>query len=152
TKAANDWRITRAEILSKNLEVLAAHGSNTVEQRYGVLLSLTRGDILDPELAVSYALDLGRDNPDYMRTVLSNTSDKSYTRLASAFELTCAQRFGVSRDVRLCKNDKSADRSAAIAEVIADELQAAAAQGKPGPLMLLRDEREVQAAPMRMAG
>src|SRR5262249_33010720 len=53
TNAANQWRIERAEILSKNLQVLAAHGGNTVEQRYGVLLSLTRGDILDPEIAVS---------------------------------------------------------------------------------------------------
>src|SRR5438067_1868069 len=48
-KAENDWRIERAEILSKNLQVLAASGGSNVEQRYGVLLSLTRGDILDPE-------------------------------------------------------------------------------------------------------
>src|ERR1700753_3813838 len=47
----NSWQIERAEILSKNLQVLASSGENTVEQRYGVLLSLTRGNILDPELA-----------------------------------------------------------------------------------------------------
>src|SRR5262245_57170001 len=57
TQAANSWKIERAEILAKNLQVLASSGPNTVEQRYGVLLSLARGNILDPELAVSYALE-----------------------------------------------------------------------------------------------
>src|SRR5215475_12479137 len=50
TQAENQWRIERAEILSKNLQVLSAQTGN-VEQRYGVLLSLARGNILDPELA-----------------------------------------------------------------------------------------------------
>src|SRR5215470_14811941 len=103
TQAENQWRIERAEILSKNLQVLASRGGSTADQRYGVLLSLTRGDILDPELAVSYALELGKDNPEYMKSVLANTSDKSYARLAAAFEPTCAQRYGVARDVPLCK-------------------------------------------------
>src|SRR3954469_7326419 len=49
TQAANQWRIEKAEILSKNLQVLSAQTGN-VEQRYGVLLSLARGNILDPEL------------------------------------------------------------------------------------------------------
>ena len=66
TKADNDWRIARAEILGKNLSVLSQQGPQTADQRFGVLLSLTRGNILDPELAVSYALELGRDNPTYM--------------------------------------------------------------------------------------
>jgi hypothetical protein len=151
TQAENSWRIERAEILSKNLQVLASSGGNNVEQRYGVLLSLTRGNILDPELAVSYALELGKDSPDYMKSVLSNTSDKSYARLAGAFELTCSQRFGVAREVPLCKNDKDADRSTAIAELIADELDAARTQGKPGPLTLLADEHNVQEMPSRLA-
>src|SRR5579883_1585660 len=56
TQAENNWRIERAKILSENLNVLAKQGNGTAEQRYGVLLSLTRGNILDPELAVSYAL------------------------------------------------------------------------------------------------
>src|SRR5215467_3182522 len=86
TQAENSWRIERAEILSKNLQVLATTGTNTVESRYGVLLSLTRGNILDAELAVSYALELGKDNADYMQSVLANTAGKSYQRLASAFE------------------------------------------------------------------
>src|ERR1700744_1276671 len=73
TQAANSWKIERAEILSKNLQVLASSGPNTVEQRYGVLLSLARGNILDPELAVSYALELGKENPTYISSVLSNT-------------------------------------------------------------------------------
>src|SRR5215471_10754121 len=44
TQAANQWRIERAEILAKNLQVLASQGPTTVEQRYGVLLSLARGN------------------------------------------------------------------------------------------------------------
>src|SRR5215470_755657 len=108
TQAENQWKIERAEILSKNLQVLASQGANTVDSRYGVLLSLTRGNILDPELAVSYALELGKDNADYMRSVLANIVDKSYQRLAFAFEPTCQQRFGVSRDVPLCKTDAHA--------------------------------------------
>jgi hypothetical protein len=151
TQAENSWRIERAEILSKNLQVLTSPGGTNIEQRYGVLLSLTRGNILDPELAVSYALELGKDSPEYMKSVLANTGDKSYTRLASAFELTCLQRYGVARDVPLCKNDKDADRSTAIAELIADETDAAKAQGKPGPLTLLADERTVQEMPARLA-
>ena len=82
-QAENSWRIERAEILSKNLNVLSASGPDTVEQRYGVLLSLTRGNILDPELAVSYALELGKDSPQYMESVLLGTADKSYPRLAA---------------------------------------------------------------------
>src|SRR5438874_5234053 len=92
TKAENDWRIARAEILGKNLGVLSAQGAGTADQRFGVLLSLTRGNIIDPELAVSYALELGRDNADYMRSVLASTADKNYGQLAQAFKLTCLQR------------------------------------------------------------
>jgi hypothetical protein len=49
TQADNSWRIERAEILSKNLEVLGSSGKDSDEQRYGVLLSLTRGNILDAD-------------------------------------------------------------------------------------------------------
>jgi len=77
TKAENDWRIARAEILSKNLNVLSAQGPSSADQRFGVLLSLTRGAIIDPELAVSYAMELGKDNPTYMRTVLEATGQKN---------------------------------------------------------------------------
>jgi len=75
-QAENSWKIEKANILAKNLQVLVSEGSANLEQRYGVLLSLTRGKILDPELAVSYALDLGKDNPEYMRSVLTNTEGK----------------------------------------------------------------------------
>jgi hypothetical protein len=51
-KAENEWRIARAEILAQNLNVLSPQGANTADQRFGVLLSLTRGAILDPELAL----------------------------------------------------------------------------------------------------
>jgi hypothetical protein len=151
TQAENSWRIERAEILSKNLQVLASSGESTVEQRYGVLLSLTRGSILDPELAVSYALELGKDNAEYMKSVLNNTSDKSYARLVSAFELSCTQRFGIARDVPLCKADTHSARSDAIADLFADETEAARKLGQPGPMVVLQDEREVQTAPTRLA-
>src|SRR6516164_2069375 len=124
-QAENSWKIEKANILAKNLGVIGSEGSANLEQRYGVLLSLTRGKILDPELAVSYALDLGKDSPDYMRTVLANTSAKSYARLASAYELTCTQRYGLARDVALCRGDRQAERSGAIADLIADELESA---------------------------
>ena len=126
TKAENDWRITRAEILSKNLSVLSTQGPSTADQRFGVLLSLTRGSIIDPELAVSYALELGKDNPSYMRAVLGSTTNKNYVQLAQGFKLTCLQRFGVEKSAEICKDDALSDRSDAIAQVIQDELGAAA--------------------------
>ena len=149
TKADNDWRIARAEILAKNLSILASQGADTADQRFGVLLSLTRGSILDPELAVSYALELGKVNPDYMRSVLGSTTHKNYVQLEHAFALTCLQRFGVERAAAICKDDKLADRSDAIAQVIEDELEASAGAGQAqeGPLGLMKEEREVQARP-----
>jgi hypothetical protein len=153
TKADNDWRITRADILSKNINILATQGPNTADQRFGVLLSLTRGAIIDPELAVSYALELGKDNASYMRSVLESTANKNYEQLEQGFKLTCLQRFGVEKAADICKDDVLADRSEAISDVIQDELTAAmavtpdggaAAVGSLGPLTLLRDEREVQ--------
>lgn len=152
TKAENDWRIARAEILAKNLNVLASQAPDSADQRFGVLLSLTRGSILDPELAVSYALELGKVNPDYMRSVLASTAQKNYVQLEHAFALTCLQRFGVERAVELCKDDKLAERSDAIAQLVEDELEAARAAGATaqGPLTLLREEREVQSRPGKM--
>ena len=174
TKAENDWRIARAEILAKNLSVLSSQAPDTADQRFGVLLSLTRGSILDPELAVSYALELGKVNPDYMRSVLASTADKNYTQLAHAFALTCLQRYGVEKAAPICKDDKLSDRSDAIAQLIEDELEAAGAvavgqqagAGKAaasgtgaeeaapggaawqrGPIGLLREQRDVQARP-----
>jgi len=151
TQAANTWRIERAEILSKNLSVLSSHDPSTAEQRYGVLLSLTRGDIIDPELAVSYALELGKDNPDFMKTVLSSTSAKNYEQLANGFQLTCLQKYGVARETDACKNDKFANRSQTIAELISDELDASGTHGALGPLVLLHDEHRVQSQPGRLA-
>jgi hypothetical protein len=151
TQAENSWRIQRAEILSKNVHVLSAGGEGTVEQRYGVLLSLTRGNLLDPELAISYALELGKHNADYMRSVLATVADKSYGRLAGAFELTCEQRFGLARDVPACNADTYIDRARAIAQLFADEIESAADKKKAGPMKLLDDEHDVQAAPSRYA-
>jgi len=154
TKADNDWRIARAEILSKNLNVLSTTGPQTVDQRFGVLLSLTRGAILDPELAVSYALELGKDNASYMRAVLEATAEKNYSQLAQAFKMTCIQRFGVEKAAEICKDDALAERSDAIAQVFQDELEAVTTANQPvsnGPLSILKDEREVQAFPGKMA-
>lgn len=150
-QAENNWKIEKANILAKNLQVLASEGSANLEQRYGVLLSLTRGKILDPELAVSYALDLGKDSPEYMRSVLNNTEGKDYWRLARAFEPTCEQRYGVTRPVEICKVDKLADRSAAIAEMIADEIQGTPASAKPAAMALLADEQQAQFHATRLA-
>jgi hypothetical protein len=144
TNAANQWRIERAEILAKNLQVLASQGPGSVEQRYGVLLSLARGDILDPELAVSYALELGKDNPDYMQSVLANTANKDYHRLSRAYLMSCEEKYGIARNVPICASDKLSARSDAIAQLVSDETQAAMTQGQPGPLVLLKDERDVQ--------
>src|SRR6185295_18555090 len=95
TAAENSWKITRADILSKNLSVLASSGPDTVSQRYGVLLSLTRAEIIDPELAVSYALELGKDNAEDMSSVLASTRRKDYGRLARAYTLNCEERYGL---------------------------------------------------------
>ncbi len=153
TKADNDWRIARAEILAKNLSALSSQGADTADQRFGVLLSLTRGNILDPELAVSYALELGRTNPTYMRSVLASTDNKNYTQLEQAYALTCLQRFGVEKRAEICKDDKLSERSDAIAQLIADELEAGMASGglSQGPMQLLRDERTVQSRPTKFA-
>jgi hypothetical protein len=156
TKAENEWRIARAEILAKNLNVLSTQGPSTADQRFGVLLSLTRGAILDPELAVSYALELGKDNVDYMRDVLAATPRKNYQQLAAAFALTCLQRYGVRREGDVCKDDKLADRSDAIAELVRSELEdlddkSDATAVAAGPLGLLREERTVVATVAKLA-
>ena len=151
TQAENSWRIQRAEILSKNVHVLSSSGESTVEQRYGVLLSLTRGNLLDPELAVSYALEIGKYNPDYMKSVLVTVADKSYGRLAGAFELTCDQRFGFARDVEACKADVHLGRARAIANLFNDEIENARDKKLTGPMKMLKEERDVQAAPLRYA-
>jgi len=148
-QAENSWKIERADILSKNIAVLASTGSDTVEQRYGVLLSLTRGNLLDPELAVSYALELGKDSPDDMASVLANVQSKDYARLARAFTLSCEERFGTSPAIDAC-NDKLGGRSAAIAQLFADDTEPALGTKNPSPLALLADERRVQVGVQRL--
>jgi hypothetical protein len=146
TQAANSWKIERTDVLAKNLQTLAQSGPGTADQRYGVLLSLTRAEIIDPELAVSYALELGKDNTDYMQSVLANTQHKNYQRLLRAYTLSCEERYGTSPSIDAC-NDKLAPRSEALGELIAQETDAALAAGSaadPGPLTLLSDERHVQ--------
>ncbi|HEY4241477.1 MAG TPA: hypothetical protein VGM88_16765 [Kofleriaceae bacterium] len=169
TAAENSWKIERADILSKNIGVLGSSGKETVEQRYGVLLSLTRGNLLDPELAVSYALELGKDSPEDMQSVLANVEDKDYARLVRAFRATCMQRYGTSSTLDVC-SDKLAERSAALAQVFADDTEIALGlespsappppptagapspvprapavpQALPNPLVVLRDEHTVQ--------
>ena len=174
-QADNNWRIERAKILSQNLQTLTARGDDSVEQRYGVLLSLTRGSILEPDVAVSYALELGKSNPEYMSSVLGTIERKDeahYRRLASAYQPTCAQRYGVTSPlIEQCKADQLAARSAALAGVISDDTEqavtttttgtataatppnpAAPSTGGAGPLRLLADEREVHAGLLRLCG
>src|SRR5712692_9089240 len=146
TQAENNWKIEKAKILANNLQTLSAQGPGNVEQKYGVLLSLTRGNILDPELAVSYALELGKENPEYMRSVLHNTLEKDYWRLARAFEPTCEQRYGVTRPIQICQVDKLADRSAALAQLISDESQAALNHGQTAPSQSQAASKEDKAA------
>lgn len=143
-QAQNNWKIERADVLSKNIGTLAANGPDTAEQRYGVLLSLTRGNLLDPELAVSYALELGKDNADYMESVLANVPEKDYPRLARAFTVSCQDRFGTSPLIEMCNTDKLNRRSASISKLIADDGDAALAGTMPGPMILLKDEKPVQ--------
>jgi hypothetical protein len=151
TAAENSWKITRADILSKNLAILASSGSETASQRYGVLLSLTRAEIIDPELAVSYALELGKDNADDMASVLANTKHKDYLRLARAYTLSCEEKYGITRTLELC-SDKFALRSDAIGKLFADDVRVALAGGDPGPMALLGDERAVQAEIQQYVG
>jgi hypothetical protein len=143
TQAANSLKISRLDVLGKNLNVLAQSGPGTADQRYGVLLSLVRAEIIDPELAVSYALELGKDNAEYMVSVLQNTQNKDYTRLLRGFTLSCEERYGVSPPIDACA-DKLAQRSQALGELIGEEITTAIAADQPGPLILLKEERRVQ--------
>jgi hypothetical protein len=143
TAAENSWKITRADILSKNLSVLASSGPDTVSQRYGVLLSLTRAEIIDPELAVSYALELGKDNAEDMSSVLASTRRKDYGRLARAYTLNCEERYGLLHPIEVCQ-DKYAPRSEAIGKLFAADVQLALKGGEHGPMALFDNEREVQ--------
>ncbi len=155
TKADNDWRIARAEILSKNLNVLSTQGPGSADQRFGVLLSLTRGAIIDPELAVSYALELGKDNPSYMRAVLEATGREELraARAGVQADLPAAlRRREGGRDLQGRRARRSAPTRSR--RCLQDELEATAAvagAAGSGPLSILRDEREVQAFPGRMA-
>lgn len=151
TAAENSWKITRADILSKNLNILASTGPETASQRYGVLLSLTRAEILDPELAVSYALELGKDSADDMTSVLASTRRKDYARLARAYTLNCEERYGLTRPLEVCQ-DRYAPRSAAIGRLFAADTRAALKGGEPGPMALLAQERDVQAEVRQYVG
>ncbi len=156
-QADNNWKIERAKILSQNLQALTARGGDSAEQRYGVLLSLSRGNILDPDVSLSYALELGRDNPEYMRSVLTNIERKDepyYQRLMAAYWVTCAQRYGVrSSEVETCKLDTLEPRSNTLAQVIADDLEAQfGSEALAGPMTLLRDDREVNTNLVKLSG
>ena len=143
TAAANSWKIERTDILGKNVSVLASTDPATADQRYGVLLSLVRADIIDPELAVSYALELGRDNADSMVSVLSAVPHVDWARLARAYVLSCDERYGTSPGIDAC-SDKLAARSSALGALVSEVLPAAMAGAAPkGPLALLADEHQV---------
>jgi hypothetical protein len=149
-KAETDWKIARAEILSKNLQVLLTKGEDTVDQRFGVLLSLTREDIMDPELAMSYAFDL--NNADYIKSVILNIQRKNYAQIFNNFRLTCDLRYGVWRDTQLCKDaDKKYEaRARAIPDVVSEELGRSGVKEGPTPYSLLVDDKQVHAHLMRI--
>jgi hypothetical protein len=155
-KSKNDWRIERAKILAQNLQTLTTRGSDTVEQRYGVLLSLTRGKIIERDLAVSYALELGKDSADDMRSVLANIDEKDasyYKRLADAYVPTCVQRYGVTAaSMYVCRQDAMAAFSQGIAGAMADDLNGATEQALSAPLGILTDERYVQTKLLSLLG
>ena len=156
-QADNNWKIERAKILSQNLQALTARGGDSAEQRYGILLSLSRGNILDSDVSLSYALELGRDNPEYMRSVLTNIERKDdpyYQRLLAAYWVTCAQRYGIrSPEVEACKLDILEPRSTTLAQVIADDLEAQfGTEQLGGPMSLLRDDHEVNANLVKLSG
>src|SRR5262245_34683635 len=143
--ADTKWKIARAEILSKNLQVLLDKKPETLDHRYGVLLSLTREDVLDPELAMSYAFDL--DNAEYIQSVILNISHKSWAQIFHNFRLTCEQRFGLWRDVPACKAlDAYEARAQAMSQVVAEELS----RGSKEPYKLLADARQARAHLMRL--
>jgi hypothetical protein len=144
-QAITQWKIARAEILSKNLQVLIDKKPETIDQRYGVLLSLTREDVLDPELAMSYAFDLA--NADYIKSVILNITTKNWAQIFNNFRLTCDLRYGVSREVKLCTAlDKYSARAQAMGDVVSEELS----RGNKDPLKLLADDRQVRSHLMRL--
>jgi hypothetical protein len=98
---------------------------------------------------VSYALELGKDNSEYMQSVLSTVGTKDYARLARAFTVSCDDRYGVSPAIDAC-NDKLAQRSAALAQMISDDTDATLGTVKPGPMVLLKEERQIQLHVQRM--
>src|SRR5215471_2224615 len=144
-QAETQWKIARAEILSKNLQVLLDKKPETIDQRYGVLLSLTREDVLDPELAMSYAFDL--DNAEYITSVILNIQHKSWAQIFHNFNLTCELRFGVRKSAPVCTAlDKYDARSEAMTDVISQELD----RGNKEPFKLLADEKQVKSHLMRL--
>ncbi len=155
-KSNNDWRIERAKILAQNLATLTTRGSDTAEQRYGVLLSLTRSKIIERDLAVSYALELGKDSAEDMRSVLNNIDGKDvhyYKRLAEAYTLTCKQRYGIGvPSMEICRKDKLEKFSQGIAWSVSDDLDGTGEQTSSPPLDLLTDEHYVQGKLAQLIG
>lgn len=146
-RSNNAWRIERAKILADNLRTLTQRGGDTAEQRYGVLLSLTRGRIIERDLAVSYALELGKDSPEDMRSVLHNIEDKDlhyYKRLVDAYVPTCTQRFGIPvSTMYVCRKDGQSGLSEGLAESVSDDISGMLTPNLSPALQLLHDERYV---------
>lgn len=145
TDADTKWKIARAEILGKHLNLLLDKKPESVDQRYGVLLSLTREDVLDPELAMSYAFDL--DNAEYITSVIVNIQHKSWPQIFHNFNLTCELRYGIRKEAPICKQlDKYDARSEAMTDVVSEELD----KGNKEPFKLLADDKQVKSHLMRL--
>jgi len=155
-RSNNAWRIERAKILADNLRTLTQRGGDTAEQRYGVLLSLTRGKIIERDLAVSYALELGKDSPEDMRSVLLNIEDKDipyYKRLIDAYVPTCMQRFGITvPSMYVCRKDEQSGLADGLADSVADDLTAATFPNLSPALQILHDERYIQVKLVPLVG
>ena len=87
-----------------------------------------------------------------MKSVLLSTTDKSYARLASSYELSCQQRFRRHpRCTHLSRRKNHVERSMELSELFSEELDAAHKKNLPGPVELLADERSVQNMPLKLA-
>ena len=132
TKADNDWRIARAEILSKNLNVLSTQGPQT--RRPALRRAAVADARGDPRSRAGGVVRAGAGQGQRRATCARcwrRPAQKNYSQLAQAFKLTCLQRFGVEKAAEICKDDALAERSDAIAQVFQDELEAATAASQP---------------------
>ena len=130
TKAENDWRIARAEILSKNLNVLSTQGP-------GAPISGSACCCRSPAARSSIPSWRSRTRSSSARTTRAtcgrcwSTGRQELRAAGAGVPLTCLQRYGVEKAAEICKDDALSERSDAIAQLVQDEMEATAAAGAP---------------------